>query len=321
MSGGDYDGDTFLVIWAEGVMGTIGDVAPPREEGGAFTDGAVMGATSAGVVGGGQDGTSGWDCQRLQRLIKCRLESRNSHTVETAAILWKVYADKFGAKDKRCIDIGGIYCEALDAAKTGSRGLERRLQKYEGAKEPESGKWWPPRKTGKSGVAGSTSAVRKYGASGWEWPDHVPDSVSTSVISKLFNMLSKAGRCETAIEIFLDEDLLLDGRGEYKDVARRYLDKWNGYWTEHFNAKERKSNACETNAGGMNYGGGNSGNDELIVQLRHEFENHEGCLLLLASAVYECSYRDQMKKQQGAPRAFCWKLCGKELNQIKAAKK
>jgi hypothetical protein len=183
--------------------------------------------------------------------------------------------------------------------------------------------------------------MRKYGASGWEWewPDHVPDSVSTSVISKLFNMLSKAGRCETAIKIFIDGDLLLDGRGKYKNDARMYLDKWNRHWTEHYNAKERQSNACETDVGGMNYGGGDGSNDELMLQLREDFDNHEGCLLLLASAVYECSYLDQMEKQrkqrsfEGSkhnrashtkprlPSKFCWMLCGKELNQIKAAKK
>jgi hypothetical protein len=82
MSGGDYDGDTFLVIWAEGVLGTIGDVAPPREEGGASTD-------VAGMVE-----------KRPKTLIEYRLESRSSHTVGTAATLWRVYADKFGAKDR-----------------------------------------------------------------------------------------------------------------------------------------------------------------------------------------------------------------------------
>jgi hypothetical protein len=243
MPGGDYDGDIFFVLWSQAIVSSMGRSIPP----------AIQPRPNAASNASEKTPTKG--C-RAEDLIDARLMARRNTTMPRAANLRRVFADRYGAADKRCVELGQIYTDAIDADKTGAR-VEMPPEYSNFRQRPH---WWskPPQK-----------GEVKY--------------PSKSCVGKLYDQVQAAlkdvndGVLGSSLE--LDKDMLLDGREKHRDDAKSLLRHWGDSW-KAWRPQNKSGEAAKKEAALFK--------EELISELRSRvFEELPAVERpLLASAVY-----------------------------------
>ncbi len=269
MSGGDYDGDTFIVLWNPKIVGSMESTVPQ----------AILPQNIGPSNKANQVSTLGY---RVQDLIVARLKSRRKITMQSAAILRQLYADRYGAADSRSLEVGRIYTDAIDAEKTGSQvQLPDKHFKYLNS-SPKPHWWWKH----------PTPKFSRY--------------QSTSLVGKLYDRIEEhTVKCapKSTAPIY-DADLLVDGRETYRKEATNIFRLWREKWAA-FGSQDKGERDESKKQRGYAY------KLEVLRGLRDIFDSRvKGERLLMASALYE-----EAKRKSNC--ILCFLLCDKELNEIK----
>jgi hypothetical protein len=267
LSGGDYDGDMFIVLWNQVLVNKMKRVAPRAIQPQPTTNSSIA--------------TKGF---RVNDLINARLKVRHDNTMERAATLRMVHADKHGAAHDSCLELGQIYAEAIDAEKTGAQ--VKIPQKYAGIKKKPH--WWKP------------------------WKDEKRYH-STSVVGKLYDRIECTPSKFTRADNGMDKDLLVNGRNKYREAAETIRMHWAEAWKSYnknndrfFDPDEEKKQAALTR-------------EKIIHELRSKFDalHAQDEKLMLASAVYEEGFGLRNGEEKFN---MCFLVCGVELNNLKREK-